>query len=575
MEKIISPGVFTRENDQSFLSKGIEEIGAAIIGPTAKGQALVPVNVTTYSEYVSKFGSTFKSGSDYYQYLTSHTAKEYFDNGGKTLTLVRVLSGSYSSATSIVNSPIQISASFASASFTLDTISQGNLMNNSGSENSGSLVSGSRDNIRWEISNTNISTGTFTLLVRRGDDNTKSKVVLESWTNLTLDPTSNNYISKVIGDQYQVFNASEKYVQSIGAYPNYSKYVRVSSVLAQTPNYFDNLGNFNSNYTASLPSTGSGSFSGGNDGLKSPGQAYFYDAITNTSTNSQGYTSEAYLDAINLLSNKDEYDFNLLLLPGLVAANPVTSLGLSSAIDMVEGRGDAFVVIDTVGYGSNLSTVLQTSTSFNTNYAGTYWPWVQLRDAELSKNVWVPASTIIGGTFAFNDQVGAEWFAPAGLTRGGLPSVIQTERKLSHINRDELYASNINPIASFPSNGIVVFGQKTLQKRESALNRINVRRLLITVRKFLASSSRYLVFDQNTIATRNKFLSIANPYLESIVQRQGLYAYKVVMDDSNNTNDVIDRNQIVGQVYLQPTRTAEFIVLDFNIMPTGASFPEN
>lgn len=575
MEKIISPGVFTRENDQSFLSKGIEEIGAAIIGPTAKGQALVPVNVTTYSEYVSKFGSTFKSGSDYYQYLTSHTAKEYFDNGGKTLTVVRVLSGSYSSATSIVNSPIQISASFASASFTLDTISQGNLMNNSGSENSGSLVSGSRDNIRWEISNTNISTGTFTLLVRRGDDNTKSKVVLESWTNLTLDPTSNNYISKVIGDQYQVFNASEKYVQSIGAYPNYSKYVRVSSVLAQTPNYFDNLGNFNSNYTASLPSTGSGSFSGGNDGLKSPGQAYFYDAITNTSTNSQGYTSEAYLDAINLLSNKDEYDFNLLLLPGLVAANPVTSLGLSSAIDMVEGRGDAFVVIDTVGYGSNLSTVLQTSTSFNTNYAGTYWPWVQLRDAELSKNVWVPASTIIGGTFAFNDQVGAEWFAPAGLTRGGLPSVIQTERKLSHINRDELYASNINPIASFPSNGIVVFGQKTLQKRESALNRINVRRLLITVRKFLASSSRYLVFDQNTIATRNKFLSIANPYLESIVQRQGLYAYKVVMDDSNNTNDVIDRNQIVGQVYLQPTRTAEFIVLDFNIMPTGASFPEN
>jgi phage tail sheath protein FI len=135
-----------------------------------------------------------------------------------------------------------------------------------------------------------------------------------------------------------------------------------------------------------------------------------------------------------------------------------------------------------------------------------------------------------------------------------------------------LYEGKVNPIVQFPGQGIVVFGQKTLQDRPSALDRINVRRLLLTVRKFIASSSRYLVFEQNSADTRQRFLQIVNPYLESIQQRQGLYAFKVVMDESNNTPDVIDRNILKGDIYLQPTKTAEFIVLDFNILPTGATF---
>jgi len=198
---------------------------------------------------------------------------------------------------------------------------------------------------------------------------------------------------------------------------------------------------------------------------------------------------------------------------------------------------------------------------------------LQLYNSNLGKNIWAPASTIMGGVLAFNDQVGAEWFAPAGLNRGGVPSVLRAERKLSQADRDTLYSANVNPLATFPGEGVVVFGQKTLQRKATSLDRVNVRRLLIALKDFIGQVGNNLVFEQNTNATRNRFLAQVNPYMESVVQRQGLYAYKVVMDDTNNTPDVIDRNQLVGQIYIQPTKTAEFIILNFNVLPTGATFP--
>ena len=149
-----------------------------------------------------------------------------------------------------------------------------------------------------------------------------------------------------------------------------------------------------------------------------------------------------------------------------------------------------------------------------------------------------------------------------------------TKKKLTHTDRDTLYEGRVNPIASFPGQGVVVFGQKTLQKKASALDRVNVRRLLINLKKFVANSSRTLVFEQNTTDLRNQFLNVVNPYLEQVQSNSGLSAFRVVMDDSNNTPDVVDRNQLVGQIFIQPTRTAEFIVLDFVVQPTGATFPE-
>jgi hypothetical protein len=274
---------------------------------------------------------------------------------------------------------------------------------------------------------------------------------------------------------------------------------------------------------------------------------------------------------INAISNPDEFDINMLVLPGILnRLHPAVTI---FAKDMCEDRQDCFYVMDAAGYNDSIATAVNSLSSFDSNYVATYHPWVKILDTDKNKPVWVPPSVVLPGVIAFNDSVAAEWYAPAGLNRGGLSNVIEVKTRLTHDERDTLYTNRINPIATFPGQGATVFGQKTLQAKPSALDRINVRRLMIAVKKYIASSTRYLVFEQNTAATRNRFLSIVNPYLESIQQRNGLYAFRVVMDDTNNTPDVIDRNIMVGEIYLQPTKTAEFIVLDFNILPTGAAFP--
>ena len=298
-----------------------------------------------------------------------------------------------------------------------------------------------------------------------------------------------------------------------------------------------------------------------------------------SATNQQGFDcsdaaasgSVAYKRAINAVSNQDEFDINLLATPGLIYnlhPNPI-----NHAMDMVKDRGDAFFIFDPAQWNDGISAATSAVSSVDTNYAAAYYPWVKVLDDSVNLPTWVPPSVVIPGVIAQNDRIAHEWFAPAGLNRGGLSNVLEAKTRLTHAERDLLYEDRINPIASFPGQGVVVFGQKTLQAKPSALDRINVRRLLIRVKKFVASSSRYLLFENNTVATRNRFLNIVNPYLESVQSNQGLTAFRVVMDDTNNTPDVIDRNQLVGQIFLQPARSVEFIVLDFIVQPTGASFP--
>jgi hypothetical protein len=279
----------------------------------------------------------------------------------------------------------------------------------------------------------------------------------------------------------------------------------------------------------------------------------------------------AYKKALDTISNADEFDVNMVVTPGVV--HSLHSGITSYAYEMCEARGDAFYVMDSVGLDDNISTAVSAMEGLDTNYAATYYPWVKIVDLDRNKPVWVPPSVVLPGVIAFNDRVSAEWFAPAGLNRGGLTEVVEVKTRLTQTERDTLYEGRINPIAVFPASGVCVWGQKTLQGRPSALDRINVRRLLIAAKKFIASSTRYLVFEQNTSQTRTRFLNIVNPYLESIQQRQGLYAFRVIMDESNNTPDIIDRNILYGQLYLQPAKTAEFIILDFNVQSTGAAFP--
>jgi hypothetical protein len=699
-ETIVSPGVLAIENDQSFITQAPVQAGAAIIGPTVKGKVGIPTICTTYSDYLNKFGSTFLSGSQTFTYLTSISAYNYFNNGGDSLLVTRVVSGTFEPATSSViptaNAATSASAtinltyisasmaavgsasldingvtlyytgsaatntstiiyvntsSFASSTvanyvatssaifnashslsqystllnyitastsspnliltsnnpnglsgnlyyyisgsaivnftggtnteaFIIETLSEGESMNSSGSlYANGTLSNGTSENYRWQISAPNTNNGTFTLIVRQGNDSTASPSILESWSNLSLDPFASNYIEKVIGNQVEevMYDSStgEYFVQLNGNYINKSRYIRVKKVNYTTPTYFDNTGNPKPEYTGSIPVTSSGVFGGalGKNVPTGVGGAY-YENISNT--NIQGLNPSTYTQSIALLANQDAYSYNLLTAPGLIADPtnyPAHISVVTSLINTVQGRGDSMTVLDLVGYGSNIVPVTTNALTYDTSYAAAYWPWLQTIDPNSGQQVWVPASTMIPSVYAFNDRVAEPWFAPAGINRGVLSNVIRAERNLTQGNRDLLYENNVNSIATFPNTGVVVFGQKTLQKKASALDRVNVRRLLIELKSFISQVADTLVFEQNNIITRNNFLSQVNPYLASVQQRQGLTAFRVVMDESNNTPNVIDNNQLVGQIYLQPTRTAEFIILDFNVLPTGATFP--
>jgi hypothetical protein len=567
----VSPGVAISEIDNTFLTGQPVQAGAAIIGPTVTGPVEKPTLVTSYSDFQMLFGDSFISGGNAYSYLTSIAAYNYFNYGGTSLLVARVVTGSYTSATSSYMPTGSSGPTTGLSPFVLETISEGALMNNSGSTTNAVLISGSKENVRWEITGVNTGSGNFNLSIRRGDDTETNKIVLESWNNVNLDPNSSRFISQVIGDQKLQYNFSTVQMELSGSFPNNSKFVRVRTVNYTTPNYLNSNGNItNLLYTGSLPAIGSGSLDGAFGGAigTTSNTVNLYDKI---STNTQGVLGSDYNNMIALLGNPEAYQFNLLFTPGLL--NDTHTAQITNIITNTTARGDNMFVVDLASYGSNVPQTITQAQTRDTSYAAAYWPWVRIIDPATGKHVWVPASTVIPGVYAFNDKVSAPWFAPAGINRGGLSTVLQAELKLTQGNRDTLYLNNVNPIATLPKQGVVVYGQKTLQKADSALDRVNVRRLMIELKNYIRQIADTVVFEQNTITTRNSFLARVNPYLEGIQQKQGLYAYQVIMDDSNNGPAVIDQNQLVGQIYIQPTRTAEFISLDFILLPTGAQFP--
>ncbi len=258
-------------------------------------------------------------------------------------------------------------------------------------------------------------------------------------------------------------------------------------------------------------------FQGGFDGLNPARDINLGGDIV--ASNSQGFNlansttdgSVAYKKAIQAISNQDQWDFNLLVLPGVIYE--YHSYIANEALSLCEERGDAFYLMDTVGLNSTIANATGKAAEIDSNYAATYYPWLRVIDVNTNKLLWVPPSVILPEIYAYNDNVAAEWFAPAGLNRGGIASAVGVRARLPQALRDTLYEGKVNPIAQFPGQGICVWGQKTLQRRPSALDRVNVRRLLIAVKKYIASVSRYLVFEQNVESTRNRFLNIVNPYL--------------------------------------------------------------
>lgn len=661
---------------------------------TAGNGATVSASIVqTSNSYISKVYGNSPKSLDYPVYVQyeNYNASSLFANIGQVTTELAILSNyEFLQDFQTARTPWITSQKIGSTAKNLlrfHTLSHGDSVNYN-------VKIGIRDvRLATEVSDPN-GYGTFTVEIRNVNtlspapginnspyssaDTDASPEIVETFTNVNLDPNSPRYVARVIGTRYQTVDANGNLVIN-GDYPNASKYIRVEvtdavenaandktlvpfgfrAVTAPIPmasgslnlraaqyattqvvsnifnanNYFgfDYTVQNNINYLAVTPTSGSttgsssdfylgnvsqnaeaafptlataysGSletaltagtftsnvalstrkfivpFQGGFDGARpnlpkysgvniTAGNTFGFDCSTSTATG-----TTAYNKAFTLLSNTDYYDMNLLVTPGIIHSLHPTVTAL--ARNLVEGRQDAFYVMDSNAIGDTLATVSSQVTSIDSSYTATYWPWVRINNPANNVPTWVPPSVVVPGVLAFNDSIAAPWYAPAGLNRGGLTSVSDTYKRLSQSDRDTLYEARINPIANFPNEGVVIWGQKTLQARPSALDRVNVRRLLIAVKKFIASSTRYLVFEQNTTATRNRFLNIVNPYMEQVRAQQGLYAFRVVMDSTNNTPDLIDQNILYGQIFLQPTRTAEFIVLDFNIQPTGASFPE-
>tara|TARA_Y100000592_G_scaffold92353_1_gene153930 strand:+ start:2265 stop:5261 length:2997 start_codon:yes stop_codon:yes gene_type:complete len=332
-------------------------------------------------------------------------------------------------------------------------------------------------------------------------------------------------------------------------------------------------------------------FFGGHDGVNVREQ----DPFNNTRLGTSAQTSYAYASverAIDLVTDPEVIESNIMTIPGLTNATLTKKL-----IDTCEARGDSLAVVDLPDVytppheakkGSfkartgTLSSVVSTfeQRGINSSYGCTYYPWVMIYDEISDKNVWVPPSVIALGVFANTERRAAVWFAPAGFNRGGLTEgsaglpVINVSEKLTSADRDELYAANINPIATFPAEGIVVFGQKTLQVTPSALDRINVRRLMIFVKKRISRIANNLLFDQNVQTTWLRFVSEVKPFLESVKLGFGLSDFAVVLDSSTTTPDLVDRNIMYAKIFLKPARAIEFIAIDFVITNTGAAFED-
>jgi len=329
----------------------------------------------------------------------------------------------------------------------------------------------------------------------------------------------------------------------------------------------------------------------GFDGLNITEKDPFNKRVLTSATETTSYAFNSIKVAINAISDPEVVEMNLATIPG-VENSSLTDL----LIEKCETRGDSLAVIDLEGdyvpAEANTQTAQQrkpvvatvvtnlSNRSLNSSYGCAFFPWVLIRDTINNNTVWVPSSVAALGTFSNSQRQTELWFAPAGFNRGGLSNgaagipVVQTALRLTSKDRDTLYASNINPIATFPAEGIVIFGQKTLQVSPSALDRINVRRLMIYLKKEISRMATTVLFDQNIEVTWKRFTNQAEPLLASVKARFGLTDYRLILDETTTTPELVDRNIVYAKVLLKPARAIEFIALDFVVTNTGASFAD-
>jgi hypothetical protein len=335
-------------------------------------------------------------------------------------------------------------------------------------------------------------------------------------------------------------------------------------------------------------------FWGGFDGLNIRVPDPMYNkGMSSTSNSENSYIYNSIKRAIDSVADPETLDMNLLCMPGLT----LDSL-TNHVVNVCEERADALGVMDLPDvyippheqyYSNKANRVGTTPTNaatalknrqIDSSYGATYYPWLMARDEPTGKPVWIPPSVAMLGVFASSERKSQLWFAPAGFNRGGLSEgaaglpILSVSERLTSKQRDLLYESNINPLASFPSSGIVVFGQKTLQVQRSALDRINVRRLVIFMKKRISILATRVLFQQNVQSTWTVFKGLIEPFLANMVTTYGITDYRLVLDESTTTPDLIDQNILYAKIMIKPARAIEFIAIDFVIMSTGASFDD-
>ena len=336
-------------------------------------------------------------------------------------------------------------------------------------------------------------------------------------------------------------------------------------------------------------------FHGGFDGLNvreaEPFRNSLFAAVGGT-TPSLNYAMNSVQVAIDSLRDPEVTQYNLASVPG-IKNNALNR----SLIDVCESRGDALAIIDlqhdyesqyesTATAANRLPNVdlaildVRNNLAINSSYGCAYFPWVQIRDLTNGQFVWVPPSVAAIGAMSYSQKASELWFAPAGFTRGGLSTgaaglpVVSVRKRLTSKERDKLYDANINPIAQFPAEGIVIFGQKTMQVTSSALDRINVRRLLIYLKRTISTFASTILFDQNVRVTWNRFRGVVEPFLASVQARLGITDFRLILDDTTTTPDLIDRNIMYAKIYIKPARAIEYIAIDFILTDSGAAFED-
>jgi phage tail sheath protein FI len=507
MPTYLSPGIYTRETDFSFYVKQISTSSAAMVGVAEKGPVNHPVLVTSWEQFINRFGAYINEG-----YL-AYAARAFFDNGGSVLYVNRIahlIDPTDRDTLAAVKSSVVLPNREATPADSLRVLA----VNEGvwGDQLSVSIEDGTLDPANH-----------FNLVVRL-----KGSVV-EVFKDLSMDESMANHVELLINDR--------------------SEFITVEDLAAA------------SGADSDRPSVGVYPLSGGDNGLADIVDA---DYIGDPSQHA-GIFAFDEIDALNLL-----------MLPGVTTA-PV----INAAIAYAESRKDLLFIADTPIHLEPLEAVdfrkgegMYSHAAFNSSYAALYYPWLEISDPVTSRNKLVPPCGAVAGCIARSDQKTNVWNAPAGIDRGRIFNALSAAYKTSRGERDVLYPEGINVIAVFPDTGINIWGQKTLQSQPSAVDRINVRRLMMFMEEAISESSRFVVFEPNHPQTWRALTRLINPFLQDIKDKGGVYDFAFQCDEETNTPVVIDRNEMVARVFVKPTKTAEFIELNFVLTGTGADFKE-